>query len=483
MPKPLVAESSPDDMRSKVAYSAPQRGRLPARASAGIHWVSRWIQVGRRIVSVSAAQVGATAVTSVLGFIFWWAAARFFAPEIVGFSAAATSAMMLLGTLAVSGLGTMLIKELPNHPRQTGPLILSSALLSGALAGALGLGLAVIAPLFSDALRPLAANWGTALLFAAGVSLTAITILVDQAVLGILRERLQVVRNTVFAVTKLIFLVGLGVWALNGTQTSALSLYGIYATWLVGNAISLVVVLLAVHGRPSAAWCQRPNWSLLWSLGPSAVANHMLNMAMLASSLLLPVVVAWLLSTTTNAYFYTAWMIAGFVRTVPVTLGISLYAVSATDPRALAQKMRFSLSLSLIAVTVANVILFVGADTILSVFGASYGTYGTWSLRIFGLAVIPFIVKGHYVAIHRIRGTVGKTVPLMVFGGILEVGGATLGAVLAGLQGLSIAWLIAVSVQVIFMAPTVYRVAAGSSALNLQASGRFGHESMDHAEA
>src|SRR5690349_6118295 len=158
MPRPPAAESPASGAPSGVADPSPQQSGLPARVRVGIHWVSRWIQVGRRIVSVSAAQVGATAVTSVLGFVFWWAAARFFAPEIVGFSAAATSAMMLLGTLAVSGLGTMLIKELPNHPRQTGPLILSSALLSGALAGALGLGLAVVAPLFSDALRPLAAN-------------------------------------------------------------------------------------------------------------------------------------------------------------------------------------------------------------------------------------------------------------------------------------------------------------------------------------
>ncbi len=483
MPRPPAAESPASDVRSRGTDSSPQRGRLTAGVRRGIHWVSHWIQIGRRIIAVSAAQVGATAVTSALGFVFWWAAARFFAPDIVGFSAAATSAMMLLGTLSVSGLGTMLIKELPGHPRESGPLILSSALLAGAVAGALGLALAEAAPLFSDALRPLAANWGTALLFAAGVSLTAITILVDQAVLGLLRERLQVVRNTIFAATKLIALVGLGVWALGGAQTSALALYGIYATWLAGNVISLVIVLLIVQGRPSAAWRRRPNWSLLRSLGPSAAAHHVLNMAMLASGLLLPVVVAWLLSTTTNAYFYTAWMIAGFVRTVPVTLSISLYAVSATDPRALAQKMRFSLALSFLAVIVANVILFAGADPILSVFGASYGAHGTWSLRIFGLAVLPFIIKGHYVAIHRIRGTVGKTVPLMIFGGVLEVGGATLGAVLGGLQGLSIAWLIAVSIQVIFMAPTVYRAAAGSPALSPQASGRFGHESTEHAEA
>ena len=472
MPRPPDAEPPASGMPPGVANPSPQRGRLPERVNSGIHWVSRWIQIGRRIIAVSAAQVGATAVTSALGFVFWWAAARFFAPEIVGFSAAATSAMLLIGTLSASGLATTLIKELPGHPRQTGPLIFASALLAGALAGALGLGLAAVAPLFSEALRPLAANWGTALLFAAGVSLTAITLLVDQAVLGILREQLQVIRNTVFAATKLIALVGLGVWALGGAQASALALYGIYVTWLAGNVISLVVVLLIVHGRPSAAWWHRPNWPLLWSLGPSVIANHVLNMAMLASSLLLPVVVAWLLSTRANAYFYTSWMLAGFVWTVPVMLTTSLYAVSATDPQGLAQKVRFTLSLAFLVVIVANMIMFVGAGPILSVFGASYSAHGAWSLRIFGLAVLPFVIKGHYLAILRIRGTVRRGVPLMIVSGILEVGGATVGAVLGGLLGLSIAWAIAVYIQAIFMAPVVYHTAVNSSSPGPLAHGR-----------
>lgn len=460
MPRPTVAEPPTGDVRPRVAHSSPQSSRLTGQIRWGMRWVSRWIQFGRRIISISAAQVGATAITSALGFVFWWAAARIFTPEIVGFSTAATSAMLLLGTLSASGLGTMLIKELPSHPRQSGSLILASGLLAGVVGIILGLAFAGAAPLFSDALRPLAANWGTASLFAVGVGVTGITLLVDQAVLGLLREQLQVVRNTIFAAVKLAALAGLGAWALNNTQTSDLRLYGIYATWLIGNVISLAAVFLVVQGQPSGAGRHRPDWPLLWSLGPSAIAHHILNLALLASSLLLPVVVAWLLSTTANAYFYTAWMLSGLVRTVPVTLAVSLYAVGAADPRALAQKMRFTLTLAFLAVIAANVVLFLGADPILSVFGPSYSVHGAWSLRIFGLAIFPLIIKGHYVAIHRIRGTVKKSLPLMIFGGALEVGGATLGAVVNGLPGLSVGWLIAVSIQVIFMAPVVYRAAA-----------------------
>jgi len=148
---------------------------------------------------------------------------------------------------------------------------------------------------------------------------------------------------------------------------------------------------------------------------------------------------------------------------VPVMLTTSLYAVSATDPQGLAQKVRFTLSLAFLVVIVANMIMFVGAGPILSVFGASYSAHGAWSLRIFGLAVLPFVIKGHYLAILRIRGTVRRAVPLMIVSGILEVGGATVGAVLGGLLGLSIAWAIAVYIQAIFMAPVVYHTAVNSS--------------------
>ena len=61
----------------------------------------------------------------------------------------------------------------------------------------------------------------------------------------------------------------------------------------------------------------------------------------------------------------------------------------------------------------------------------------------------------------------------MVFGGALEVGGATLGAIVNGLPGLSVGWLIAVSIQVIFMAPPVYRAAA---ALPFPGSDATAHE-------
>lgn len=472
MPRPSAAEAPVRDARSRIAYPRRQQRRqqrqqrqqrLKARVSEAMRWIAQWMQSGRKIISISVAQVGTTAITSGLGFVFWWAAARLFTPTLVGFGAATTSTMLLLATLSVSGLGTTLIKELPRHPHHHGSLILSSGLIACLIGGCLGVTLAVAAPLFSATLRPLAANWETVLLFAAGVSITAVTILVDQSVIGLLREHLQVVRNAAFAAAKLAALIAMGVWLFGRAQVASLDLYSIYIAWFLGNAVSLVVLLLVALGRPAAALRHRPNWALLWSLGPAAFANHVLNMAFQASGLLLPAVVALLLPTTANAYFYTAWMLMLFVSTVPSALAVSLYAVSSADPGALAQRMRFTLSLSFLVTALANIVLLFGASPILAVFGPAYAAHGAWSLRIFGLGVFALMIQGHYVAIQRIGERVVRAVPLMSLGAVLEVGGAILGALLGGLQGLSVAWLIAVCIEAVLMGPPVYRAVRATS--------------------
>jgi len=72
---------------------------------------------------------GTTVVTSGLGFVFWWVAARVFSPAAVGLSSAAISAMTLLGTGCILGLGTLLVGELPRQPGKAASLISAALLL------------------------------------------------------------------------------------------------------------------------------------------------------------------------------------------------------------------------------------------------------------------------------------------------------------------------------------------------------------------
>ena len=75
-----------------------------------------WIKTNRIMLINSASLICTTVVTSSLGFVYWWLAAQLFSPEAVGLASAAISAMTLLATISIFGLGTMLIGELPRQP-------------------------------------------------------------------------------------------------------------------------------------------------------------------------------------------------------------------------------------------------------------------------------------------------------------------------------------------------------------------------------
>ena len=396
--------------------------------------------------------VGTTAVTSVLGFAYWWLAARLFPPESVGLASAAISAMMLLGTVGVLGLGTLLTGELPRQPGREWSLISAALIVVGGVGGFIGILFAVVAPLISTDFLPLRASGGDIALFAIGTGLTAVTLVLDQALIGLLRGELQLWRNTLFASIKL---VALFVAAFLLSLVTGMT---IYTTWLIGNALSLVALIgfIPFHGKKST---YLPQWGMLRKLGSAAVQHHILNLILLAPPLILPILVTIQLSATANAWFYVSFMLANFVFGLTYALSTVLYAESSAQPSVLAHKARFTLGLAIATSIAANCVLQLGARQLLGLFGHTYAEQAVWCLRILSLGAFPLIVKSHYIAICRIHHRIANAVLLITIGTLMEVSGAALGAHLSGLSGLSLGWLIALSVEAIFMSRTVFRAA------------------------
>lgn len=406
------------------------------------------------ILSNASSLVGTTVVTSGLGFVYWWVAARHFTPEMVGLASAAISAMMLLGSIGALGLGTLLIGELPRRPRKAGSLIATSLLVAGTASGGLGILFAVAAARMSFDLQPLSNSLGSTMLFASGVALTGVILVLDQAVIGLLRGEIQLWRNICFAATKLVVLFIVGLWFAN--------LYGltIYATWVVGILVSLLF-LAGIVAIKSVRIAYRPQWRLIRSGWREALRHHALNMALLIPALVLPILVTVILSARVNASFYVAWMIASFAFVVPTALTTVLYAVGAADPSVLAQKTRFTLKLSFLAGILVSCLIMISAHHILGSFGSAYAEQAEWSLRFLVLGVFPIIIKVHYVAICRVYDQISGAALRMAGGGFLEVVLAWIGASLGGLLGLSVGWVVAVCFEAIILAPTVAKIAMG----------------------
>src|SRR5215469_12496658 len=146
-----------------------------------------------------------TGVTSVLGFAYWAVAARFFSQSAVGNGAAAVSAMTLIGTIGMLGMGTVLIGELPRREHRAG-LVSAALILSGFGSLIFGVAFVIAAPYISARFDYVSSSMGQRLIFVVGVVMTAVSLVFDQSTIGLLRGGLQLYRNMIFAAAKLLAL-------------------------------------------------------------------------------------------------------------------------------------------------------------------------------------------------------------------------------------------------------------------------------------
>ena len=360
--------------------------------------------------------------------------------------------MTLLGTLSILGLGTLLIGELPRQKGKEASLISATLIVAGVVGGCLGMLFAIVALYLSHDFQMLRASVENVALFAVGVSLTAITLVLDSALIGLLRGEMQLWRNALFAGGKLAALFLAGLWLSHATGLS------IYATWVIGNGLSLAVLAIfaLVKGERRNIV---PQWGLLRKLGPAALKHHALNLTLDAPVMILPILVTVLLSATTNAWFYVSWSISSIANIITAILTTTLFAVGSAQPTEFARKLRLTLSLSLGMTVCITCVLLLGTTQVLGLFGPSYADQAAWSLRILALESFPFIIKSHYIAVSRIQGRVTHATQLTIASGTLELGGAALGAHIAGLTGLGMGWLAAVCLEAVFMSRRVFKAA------------------------
>lgn len=392
----------------------------------------------RRVAGITATLVGTQAATSLLGFVYWTIATHRFPVNSVGVATDATSTMQLLGSFGMLGFGTLLIARLPSVPHDRRRVLVRSCLAVVAAASAV-LGLVVagaVGLLPSGGLAQIAASPADAALFAVGVALTGVTLVIDQAVLTAGSGLVQLERNVVASFTKIGFLIALSLAGQHGGMA-------IYLSWILGTLVSLPVVLHRTH-NPYVS-IERPRWidrSALTGTWRAAAGHHTLNLALQAPLMLFPAIITLQSSTRSTGYFATVLLLAGFVFVLPYAVSIGLFASAATGDDPIRARMRLTLPFGIAASLGADAVLIPLAPWVLRVFGSGYAAHGATALRLVVLAGLPFVIKDHYVALRRVEDHAGRAARVMLITSIIEIVAAIGGARVAGTTGLIVAWLV-----------------------------------------
>ena len=401
----------------------------------------------RGTIRTTGGLVAATVVTSGTGFVFWWIAARTFPPSAVGLAGAAVSAMLLLSQLAVFGLGTTMAGLL-HRERRPASLAMTALLAAGGSGLVFGVLAAVVGPTLSSELGPIGSEPATIALFALGVSITAASAVLDQVLVSVLRSSHQLLRNVIFAVSRL---------ALLGLAAAVLMPLGmvIYGAWVAGTLLSLVVVGLLPAQRGALRRVAPLQWPRLGTLAFGALSHHMLNLSRSSSVWLLPVVVTVLISREANASFYVALLLANFIALIGSSATFTLYVVGARAPQNLWRQMQFTVGLSVLASISGTAVMALIGPALLRSFGPGYAEAAYPTIVLLAAATLPLAVKDHWIAIQRVQGGVGRAAVVGIALLVAELGAAVVGALAAGIAGLAIGRLAVLAVQALVMAPSV----------------------------
>lgn len=396
-----------------------------------------------------------TGLSSAMGFAYWAVAARLFSQSSVGYGSATISAVSLLGTIGMFGLNTVLIGELPKRDRK-GNLVAAALLATGLGSLVLGLGFTLIAPGFNPRFAAIVGTPMRAVLVAFSVVPMAVGLVFDQATIGVMRGGVQLFRNFIFSLGKLLLLPIAAIVLHDEFGT------GIIASYAVGMTLSLAAAALQLQ-RSGTRVLRRPDWMVLRGLGRAAFVHNWLNLAIVVPYSLIPVVVTIVVSPTANAAFFAAWMLASFVYLIPQHLSTVLFAVASAEPHAMAQKLRFTLKISVLLGLPASIVLALGAHWELGFFGVGYSRLATFPLVLLALGYLPCIPKVHYVAVCRAIGKVNRAAVVLTTFAVAEVGMAVLGGYLHGLVGLSVALLIVAVVEGAATTPAIVKTATARS--------------------
>ena len=259
--------------------------------------------------------------------------ARLYPTEVVGRATAAYAAMNLLAGFTALNFNGVLTRFLPQAGRRTGKLIKHSYLVSG-IASVLVtipflLSIHLWGPSYSELGNPI-----TGLFFIGCVVCWAIFTLQDSVLAGMRNAHWVLLENTVFGIAKVVLLI---------IFASHFQHLGIYLSWMVPCVLTVPLINALIFSRlvprhTAATIDVEPPTSR--QIGRFLAGDYSGAMFLLATSNLVPVLVAAMISDVKNtAYFYMAWLVGGILDLVAVNMAISLTVEGSFDASSLAASL------------------------------------------------------------------------------------------------------------------------------------------------
>lgn len=395
-----------------------------------------------------------TGATGVLGLLYWLLVARLYRPADVGHASAAYVAMNLLAGIAALSFQGALTRFLPQAGLSTRRLAARSYAISVTASVCMTVIFLLAVGRLGHSYSEFS-NWWADGAFTVSVAAWVLFTLQDSVLTGLRAATWVLTENGAFGVIKIALLVAFA---------AMLPHLGIYLSWMLPVFVAVPMVNAVIFGRlvprhaSLTAGCEPPSGR---QIGRFLAGDYTGALAVLATTNLVPVLVASHLTPQATAYFFMAWAVGAVLQLLSVNMAASLTVEGSFDASTISANCRAALRrMAMIAVPCALLVVLL-AHWGLSLFGAGYATQGTPVLIFLALGTLPQAAVELYLGVLRAQSAAGR---------VALVQGVRCAAILAltvaltvpfGITGAGVAFAVSQAATAALIAPGLWLAATG----------------------
>jgi O-antigen/teichoic acid export membrane protein len=395
-------------------------------------------QASRHLLRGAYSLLANTAVTSMLGMVFWVAAARLYTTVEVGRDTVLISVMIELSTICQLNMGNGIARFLPDFGAHSARALATVYVLTAAVALVVGAAFILIAPGVSYQLSYLGDESTLALGFLAALMLWGLFTLQDAALTATRQAPLIPVKNGVFGILKLAALPAL---------LAAGAINGIFLAWALPTALLLIPVNLLVFRRAIPSHLAGgTSESSIARIGPRRVVrflaqDYLASIFTQATLTVLPLLVIAILGSQQSAYFAMPFTIVLAFDTFAYSACSSLVVEATLQQGNLRTLTSVFMRRVLALLMPTAALLALAAPLVMLPFGHAYAEHGSGALRLLLCGSVFRALIALFSAVSRAQGR-GVRLGLVEFALLVLVLGAAVPLAHAyGIEGVAAAWL------------------------------------------
>jgi O-antigen/teichoic acid export membrane protein len=384
------------------------------------------------------ALVASSGLSSAVGLLYWVLAAQMFPPDVVGVNAVAVSSLMLVGGIAHLNMSHALLRFVPVAGTAARKLVVLGFLVAISVSALAGTGFALGAIWWAPELVDVAGYGALVGFFAVSCPVWTLFSLQDYVLTAVGKATAVPVENLVFSVLKIALLVAVTLAAIPG---------GIALSWVIATALIVLLInawllvrLLPAHGRATA---DRAVPITVGALARFIGADYVGALFWQAALMGLPILVLARLGPEAAAAYNMVWQFGMALYLVPSGMGQSMIAHNAADPAKVDKARRETVRRGLMLVAPVAVVLVVGGQLVLSLFGAHYSQAGTGALALVALSAVPNVITAAATSTARVRQRRGVQFGVPTSLSVLAIGLSWLLMPQLGILAVGLAWLVA----------------------------------------